>query len=163
MSDYTIIETGEAHGLPYVIIQLRDGRGPLHHCGYVGVPDGHPWYGVAHYHAAPDDVRRAAAAAGADPVQYAIDHAEHYGEHSPGAQVEVHGGLTWSDTAPSSGADDRASWWFGFDAGHAGDLRRPTDGPYPTGWGSIAYYVTASDMRAECVALARLLAERGRR
>lgn len=74
-------------------------------CGYVGVPPGHPWYGVQHDAVGDDD-----------------------------AHVSVHGGLTFSDFCreganesegichvPGPGEPERV-WWLGFDCGHSGDL-----------------------------------------
>jgi hypothetical protein len=75
-------------------------------CGYVGVADGHPMYKVSY-----DEAR------GAD-----------------GEWIEVHGGLTFSDSCqpssdeshgichlPDDGEPDHV-WWFGFDCAHSGDV-----------------------------------------
>jgi len=87
-----------------------------HLCGYVGVPEGHPLFGLkytdADDRAAPDE--------------------DGYRE------FKVHGGLTFSDLcqeggeetgichAPAHGRPDRV-WWFGFDAMHAWDLGPATE------------------------------------
>lgn len=82
----------EYQGFPCMLIRNRYGVW----CGYVGLPHGHPLYGV--------------------PYQD-VD-----------LQVEVHGGLTYSDACqghichvPKPGQPDDV-WWFGFDCGHAYDL-----------------------------------------
>jgi hypothetical protein len=75
-------------------------------CGYVGVPQGHPAYGVGY-----DDVR-----------------------NSDGEYPDVHGGLTYA--AACMDTDDESHgichvpepgrphdvWWLGFDCGHFSDL-----------------------------------------
>jgi hypothetical protein len=55
-------------------------------CGYVGVPEGHPWYKKDY-----DDI-----------------------------DVDVHGGLTWSDDHVGNDAPD-GLWWVGFDTAHYND------------------------------------------
>jgi hypothetical protein len=88
----------EETGLPCLIV--RNGHGAL--CGYVGVPNGHPWYGVSY-----DDVR----------VE---------GDEWP----EVHGGLTFSDKCQEGGkichkvepGEPDDVWWLGFDCAHSGDM-----------------------------------------
>jgi hypothetical protein len=138
----------EATGLDCLLV-----RNPWsgHWCGYVGVPEGHPLFGL-HYdaaddHAAPDD--------------------EGY------RQFRVHGGLTFADICqeggeetsichvPAPGRPDRV-FWFGFDAAHAGDLR-PGDAPL---FAKLKMrhntlrevYRTAEYMQAECARLAAQLA-----
>jgi hypothetical protein len=67
-------------------------------CGYVRVPQGHPWHGQGY-----DDVRTAG-----------------------GDWPDVHGGLTFAeaDTDCGKGGEDSA-WWLGFDCAHAGDAPDP--------------------------------------
>lgn len=87
-------------------------------CGYVGVPEGHPWYRVGF----------------ADCVAECGGEREWtFCDHTPESRVEVHGGLTFSalcspsDEGPERGichiGDGRPEvWWFGFDCAHAWDL-----------------------------------------
>jgi hypothetical protein len=94
----------EATGLPCLI--KRSPLGAL--CGYVGVSEGHPWFGQ-----------------GYDDVRVAID--------GPPDYPEVHGGLTFAGFCqegpedktvchiPGPGEPDRV-WWLGFDCAHAFDL-----------------------------------------
>jgi len=157
--DFVVVETGESHGLPWVIIQLRDDDGPRHMCGYVGVPSSHPWHSCDYGQATPGAVREAAEAACWDEAMYAIQHATDY-DLTPAGRAEVHGGLTWADRHPSCGEDERASWWFGFDAAHAGDLSSPNEHPRPEfGANWYATYKDAAYMRRECESLARQLSE----
>lgn len=92
-----------ATGLDCLIVRNGlGGKGAL--CGYVGVPDGHPWHGKGY-----DDCKRA-----------------------DGEYVEVHGGLTFASGCSENGkichsiekdgkiASDHV-WWLGFDCAHAGD------------------------------------------
>lgn len=91
-------------------------RGPLGNwCGYVGVPEGHPWHGMDYHHCV---VCR---------TSY-LDGCEHNEPLS--SVVIVHGGLTFAagcDGDPVAGvchvADDGDTvWWLGFDCGHGFDL-----------------------------------------
>ena len=92
--------TDEKTGLPCLIVRALSGA----LCGYVGVPEGHPYFGKNFY-----DV-------------YDITQ-----------ELEVHGGLTFSDFCahspdesrgichvPAPGEPDRV-WWLGFDCAHGGD------------------------------------------
>lgn len=101
--------TDEATGLPCLIV--RGGSGAL--CGYVGVTEGHPWFGKEYD------------ACGRTGDDY----------------IDVHGGLTFSnfcaDTddeskhichVPGPGEPHRV-WWLGFDCAHSGDWS-PRDAMY---------------------------------
>ncbi len=68
-------------------------------CGYIGLPDGHPWHGK-HY----DTLH----------VEYNID---------------VHGGLTYSENHPPGGNYD-GLWWIGFDTAHWNDNPTNCDEKY---------------------------------
>jgi len=101
-------------------------------CGYVRVPQGHPWHGKGY-----DDVRTA-----------------------DGDWPEVHGGLTFAepDTDCGKGGEDSA-WWLGFDCAHCGDAPDPELPGYNArmaiGDGTVK---TTSYVAAEC----RRLAEQAR-
>jgi len=102
----------EATGLDCLIV--RGPSGAL--CGYVGVPDGHPYFNVDY--------------AGC-PNQPSCS--ESWCEHRPESVMGVHGGLTFSGFChegkeetgichkPVAGRPDRV-WWLGFDCAHSGDL-----------------------------------------
>lgn len=80
----------EAYGFPCLI--RRAGMGHL--CGYVAIPPGHPWHGMAY-----DDIK-ADAHGGltfADTCEWPVCH------------------------VPKPGESDDV-WWVGFDCGHAFDL-----------------------------------------
>lgn len=105
-----VVWVDEATGLD--AMALRNGSGNW--CGYVGLPESHPWYGK-----------------GYGECLEQCDEDWCY-EHTPEGRINVHGGLTFSaacnDNAPDHTqaichlADDgRKVWWFGFDTSHAGD------------------------------------------
>lgn len=70
-------------------------NGPTSINGYVKVPEGHPFYGVA-YGDCPQGC------------------GEDWCGHSPGSVIDVHGGITFSHLGDGG-------WWFGFDTSHSGD------------------------------------------
>lgn len=125
----------EATGLDCLIV--RGPSGAL--CGYVGVPEGHPYFGVE-YHGC-----TITPACGED-----------YCGHRPERAIEVHGGLTFSDFChegppecgichtPVEGRPDRV-WWLGFDCAHSGDLtpKYAADPNWPIrdGWYKSRKYV----------------------
>lgn len=138
----------EATGLDCLIV--RNQSGAL--CGYVGVPNTHPWHGIGY----------GQCLTGCD---------ETYCSHTPGSYVEVHGGLTFADAC-----DDRPGrpesvgichlplpgrphdvWWFGFDCNHAWDLA-PAYARYREAvWDEV--YRTQEYVQSECATLAQQLAE----
>lgn len=94
-----------------------------HHCGYVGLPKGHPLYGVEYNDPSPvltmppDDEpvgkRSAITLLCAIPERMT----------SPEVVFDVHGSLTFSGGGQYPVLSDL--WWFGYDCGHAGDLPSP--------------------------------------
>jgi len=121
----------EATGLPCLIV-----RGPVGAlCGYVGVSEGHPLFGVDYEN----------------------------------VNVEVHGGLTFSDFCqhsddpsrgichvPGPGEPDRV-WWLGFDCAHAWDIA-------PVYWSADRYgweasYKPLAYVKSQVTKLAEQLAE----
>jgi hypothetical protein len=71
---------GVFEGIVYKVLMNPHGF----RCGYVRVPEGHPWYGKSY-----SDI-----------------------------DVDVHGGLTFSDFSETLGD----GFWVGFDCAHAGDF-----------------------------------------
>ena len=134
----------EATGLPCLIV-----RGPVGAlCGYVGVPEGHPWHG-RHYDA--------------------CGMGEKSENYDPNWYPNVHGGLTFADGCghgddpakgichiPAEGEPDNV-WWLGFDCAHAGDRTDMSYSPamrdrYPH-HGDI--YRGLEYVKAECAKLAQ--------
>lgn len=126
----------EHNGLPCRVVLTSMG----HRCGYVGVPDGHPWHGKSYNEPVsvpkrvlerPIDVDKVGVlnvfCAALEETQEAMER----GELDLVLAVDVHGGLTWSDSRPASDeSDPDATWWLGFDCAHAGDHPSVQDGEY---------------------------------
>lgn len=100
-------------------LAVRGGSGSW--CGYVGVAEGHPLFGVPYN------------------GQLDGDGTEGAWPNSPEGILNVHGGITFSDLCqegapeessvchiPAPGEPDHV-WWFGFDAAHAGDYSPKMD------------------------------------
>ena len=138
----------EATGLPCLIV--RGPSGAL--CGYVGVPDTHPWHSKEY-------------GAAIGECNEDCDGDYHYG-HRIDSSIRVHGGLTFSDACQHS-AEDRGIchvpgpgepdniWWFGFDCAHSGDLCPSYERHYGAGYGS---YKSVAYVRLEVTKLAEQLA-----
>ena len=127
----------EATGLPCLVKRSRLG-GNL--CGYVGVPDGHPWSGQ-HYGDIGDDR--------ADV---------HGGLTYSGACQEGPEDATICHV-PGPGEPDHV-WWLGFDCGHAWDIMPAMEArDLERGWPLIrdrdTTYKTVAYVKAECASLAR--------
>lgn len=93
-------------------------RGPGGHwCGYVGVAEGHPLFGVGY----------------SECPQHCADGDSWHCDHTPETMLRVHGGLTFAAECADSGdestgichvaAEGRPDhvWWLGFDCAHAFD------------------------------------------
>lgn len=83
-------------------------RGPGGHwCGYVGVPKGHPAFGMSYdpieYETIPE------------PVEFWRRHVTKRVEYAV-RELEAHGGLTYAAT------ENDGLHWFGFDCAHSDDL-----------------------------------------
>lgn len=144
----------EATGLDCLIFRNRVGA----LCGYVGVPQSHPWHGVGYSVC----VEKCA-------EDWCYD-------HSPAGRVEVHGGLTYADACMEGAGDDAIChvpfdgrpanvWWFGFDTAHAGDLspydaKRAEDeqNRYPWAIDATDRYRDVGYVKRECGSLAEQLA-----
>ena len=138
--------TDEKTGLPCLIV--RGPAGAL--CGYVGVAEGHRFFAKEYSSCIKDP-----------PCE------ESCYEHSPGAALDVHGGITFSDFCaedreqgichiPAEGEPARV-YWFGFDCAHSGDVSPKYDGKY----GRIAEFESYKPLqyvKNQCAELARQLA-----
>lgn len=118
-------------------------------CGYVGVRDGHPAYGLSYYKS---DYDLAEVANGTAAKMISVQ--------SQVNAIRVHGGLTFSGLNEHRGKD---RYWFGFDCSHAGDFGPAYDDierlGQPTGWGDVETYRTLDYVIEGCTDLARQLAE----
>lgn len=125
-------------------LAVRNGVGAW--CGYVGVPEGHPWFAVG----------------------YGESFCGHSGcyEHTPSNIINVHGGITYSNFCDEEGAEDSAIchiplpgrpeqiWWFGFDTCHLGDTYPDRRALFST---ETDVYRTLAYVQAECASLAKQL------
>lgn len=119
----------ETTGLPCLI--KRNNAGAL--CGYVGVPENHPWYGLGYSDIEPYP-----------DVHGDLTYADHC-QDGPEAQTICH--------VPEPGEPDNV-WWLGFDCAHAGDVM-PAYAErfsFPSFPGDS--YKTVDYVRAECASLA---------
>jgi hypothetical protein len=122
----------EATGLPCLL--KRNHFGNL--CGYVGVSEGHPWFGKGY--------------SGIDAdVHGGLTFAD-FCQEGDEARTICH--------VPGPGEPDRV-WWLGFDCGHAWDLMPGMDAHLKRSSG-VSYgdlgetYKTAAYVKAECARLA---------
>jgi len=126
--DYVVEKVWENNGLKCVVIATSLG----HRCGYVGVPQSHPLYGVNYSDHCPALGQWLAKIMSSNEKTdteispllklrclYTEDD-----EVRPDVVFDVHGGLTYSDglgSYPTPSEDDDPQWWFGFDCNHCGD------------------------------------------
>ena len=128
----------EATGLP-CLVKRSPHIGNL--CGYVGVSEGHPWFGK-HYSDVPAEVH-----GGLTFSDFCQEGDE--------AHTICH--------IPGLGEPDRV-WWVGFDCGHAWDIApamEAREAEYGLGpiRGLGSSYKTVAYVKAECASLARQAAE----
>lgn len=94
-----------------------------HRCGYVRIPEGHPWHGIDYHDQIPN--ARPNKDRTADPDTLGLDGmlAILAGDSDYltclAGLVEVHGGLTFGASKPHADLDGED--WIGFDCAHAGD------------------------------------------
>lgn len=129
----------ESTKLPCLAVRHPSG----HWCGYVGVAEGHPYFG-----------------------KYWGDCFSNDGEDYERDYLHVHGGLTYSDFCVEDekehgichlvehGQNDRV-WWLGFDCAHSGDLT-PKYGSH-RGFSEREQYRTLQYVKSECSKLAKQL------
>ncbi len=112
--------------LPCLVVRTDMG----HLCGYVGVPPGHPAYptkledmNTTMREGLPDfrDEEKWMIEPNPDAPEHMIDIS--YQD----LDVEVHGGLTWSELGDEYRGRRKGFKWFGFDCAHVGDYLPPTD------------------------------------
>lgn len=130
--------TDETTGLVCLAVRNRHGG---HWCGYVGVTEGHQFFGV--------------------------DYSDTYGK----AHIDVHGGLTYADFCqeqddehgichtPEPGQPERV-WWLGFDCAHCGDVS-PGFRSFRGTHGTYEIYRRLVYVKDECASLARQLLAAG--
>lgn len=157
----SIERTGEAHGFAYEVIALSEGW----RCGYVRIPEGHPLFGVGYNSPAPGYTK---AAIENEPIgKRGIFPLIVASLDDDGLSLEllfdVHGSLTFSGER-----NEKGDWWLGFDCAHAGDGKDESLMTDPRlleihrrfHFGDDDPVRTAEYVEAECISLARQIAER---
>lgn len=114
----------EASGLP-----CTARRGPMGAwCAYIGVRDDHPWHGKSYNDSVTAPEGRSLDDTKINEIGVINLFCANPAEIEEGILdivllVRCHGGLTYSEDHPGGKEpDDRATWWFGFDCAHSGDL-----------------------------------------
>lgn len=134
----TIEKTFIAHGLECVVARMDPG----HLCGYVRIPDGHPWCGVNYgeHHKSgprPDDRHPTD---GLPWREYFDARPEIAWDDTLESRIIVHGGVTY--TGPFS-EPYQPGWYIGFDTNHLHDEHR--------GW-SVVSVAAETELLAEQIA-----------
>ena len=146
-------------------IALR--RGPVGAwCGYIGVPKDHPWHGKGYSEAVKAPRALTDRAVNVDElgainiVCAGVNAVPEENIWPIDVLVRCHGGLTYAKDAWWEG-ETRASWWFGFDCSHAGDIAPKhirygiRDGVYR----DVDFARAAASLAASDLAIAALRAE----
>jgi hypothetical protein len=103
-----------------------------HRCGYVGVPKGHPLFGVEYNESTPllaDAMKRAKGEPLGKRGMISLLCCEpgEDGSAKPEIVFDVHGSLTFSGGGDKYPVVDSGLWWFGFDCAHLGDATKYLD------------------------------------
>jgi hypothetical protein len=137
-----------------------------HRCGYVGVPHGHPLYGVAYHEGAPClQAPEGDEKLGKRSVMTILAASVDGLQPTPEMVFDVHGSLTFARGGDYP-VQNTGLWWFGFDAGHAGDapeISAITDKATRDVYGSLARHGvvrTLEYMVKECESLALQIADK---
>ena len=119
---YKVESDFEYDGYRCVIVFQKGG----HRCGYVGIPQTHPFYGVNYSDKVDvlkfDNIKEQnIGKRGIIPVMCMAFEDSDDGCLRPDCYFDVHGGITYSDKGSYPVESDL--WWFGFDCAHAGDRK----------------------------------------
>ena len=101
-----------------------------HRCGYVEIPEGHPWHGkdydddVPDAQPIPEDATTDGYGMGGSIALLGGRQGVERFEHTMAGQVQAHGGLTYA--AKGLTGVDKEGWWIGFDCAHLGDAKDKT-------------------------------------
>jgi len=111
-------------GLDCAVVRHDLGAWGSHRCGYVRIPEDHPWHGLSYNDEVPNPIfgridERPVEDVGIVNAWYAAVTGVREYERLMEGQVAVHGGLTYAgEGLPGS---DGGGWWIGFDCAHLGD------------------------------------------
>ena len=119
MKDHVIEREWSSCGLDCLVIRHRTHLTP---CGYVRVPEDHPWFGKSfrdEVQGPPADLDSLTVDdVGPIPALLATTNPQRFAA-TMAAHVAVHGGLNFSGKMI-----DRDGWWIGFDCSHFGDYSK---------------------------------------
>lgn len=126
-------------------------------CGYVGVPYGHPWWGMKYMDSLPSTPALLATPVDTDKISL-ISLLCMAGEASERIRidcaVQVHGGLTYSARGWRAAGEDARCWYFGFDCAHYQDASPAYDHRF----GGGGTYRDLEFVKDEVAALSKQLA-----
>lgn len=145
------------NGFPASVLVVHDS----HRCGYIGVPKGHPLFGVEYGSNvfALREKAQSCTIGKKSPILVLTAECDALGEGevrcSPDVLIDCHGGITYSggtEFYPSETVKDH--WWFGFDCAHYGDGSMDTERDWAEGpVRSLEYCIN------ECESMARQISE----
>jgi len=116
------VETDEVYGGLRIATILIDGR---HRCGYVGIPESHPLFGIDYGQSIKGISRKELEKTemgdrGIMPVFIAALDGE--SSVSPDLYFDVHGSITYAGQSEEYPVKtDGKTWWYGFDCAHLDD------------------------------------------
>lgn len=161
--------------MPCLIV--RGSSGAL--CGYVGVTEGHPLFGIDYGSCSLKTAKPQGKTDGDDRFSQRIAErmrsrltcGESWCDHRPESILNVHGGITFSDFCqersdnhgichiPANGEPEKV-WWFGFDCAHSGDVCPAYEKFYPS-FGDYDSYKNVEYVKGEIAQLAKQLRAMG--
>lgn len=111
------------NGIECAVIHIPSSWNGGHRCGYVRIPEGHPWHGINYNQQVPGATPNQSRTANPDTLGLGgmlavLGGTTDYMTRLEGL-VEVHGGLTFGAGKPN--IDLEGEDWIGFDCAHAGD------------------------------------------
>lgn len=106
-------------GFRAAVVMTRFG----HHCGYVGVPKGHPLHGAQYHdpHPALQAPPEGEPVGKRSPIAILCAALDESRMQSPEMVFNVHGGITYSSGENDYPVPSDGLWWFGYDCNHLGD------------------------------------------
>ena len=118
------------------IILRHDKMGHL--CGYVGISDGHPFFGK-NYNQCLNGCEGEENSWGFSERAFKSYPCIWKKNHSSIEKlIDVHGGITYSDSCLLNESLDNV-WWIGFDCAHLGDLVPKMEEIFPSNPGDVEY------------------------
>lgn len=127
MSNSTIEKVWKTEaGFKAVVIICRGS----HRCGYIGLTKEHVLHGLGYDTNSPHikDITGEESLGQRSPMMFLCGQGK---ETSPSVAFDVHGGVTFADTAPHIELENDGLWYFGFDCAHYQDGNMQYENGYP--------------------------------